>query len=97
MTRSHWFAACLGAALLGGCSKDSAHETAAMADAGAAMGAVPDASAALPSAMASGSAAPEIEDTPPTERRAEGKAVSEITRANYKSELTKIEKELGSP
>ena len=87
-----------GAAVLGGCGKETARETAGTADSGTVM--IP-ASASSPLASARGalsaSAGPEAEDEPPTERRAERKAVNEINHANYKSEMSKIEKELGSP
>jgi hypothetical protein len=51
--------------------------------------------ASVASAAPSASAAPD--DTPPTEEKADRKAAREITNANYKAELTKIEKEIGAP
>jgi hypothetical protein len=43
------------------------------------------------------SATPEPADVPPTEQKADGKAAREITPANYKAELAKVQKEIGGP
>jgi hypothetical protein len=40
---------------------------------------------------------PEPEEEPPNEQQAAEKAAREIKKANYKSELTKIAKEIGEP
>jgi hypothetical protein len=84
----------LGAAgaLFLGCEKKS--EPSAT---GAPEAAVASAAPSVASAAPSASAAPEKPDEPPTEVRAERKAATEITKANYKAELTKIEKEIGPP
>jgi hypothetical protein len=90
-TRIAVIALCAMGALLLGCEKKT--ETAA----GSAEGAPPPAasSATVASAAPSASAAPVVPDEPPTEARAERKAATEITKANYKAELAKVEKEIG--
>ena len=52
-------------------------------------------SAASTPAPASAAPSADISDTPPSEARAEARAATEITKANYKAELTKVEKEIG--
>lgn len=96
MNRPIMMASLAGALWLAACGKES-HETAAP-DAGPSMALeAPSASIhSAPSASASATAT-EVPDEPPTERRAERKAATEITRSNYKTELSKIEKEVGSP
>ncbi len=83
-----------------GCGKQKTAESAGAGDADVAI-VTTAASAVAPSPAATASAAPSAttaaEETLPTERRAERKAANEITHGNYKSELAKIEKELGAP
>jgi hypothetical protein len=97
MNSVRWTVLVLAAIAATGCEKK---ESAVEADAGhlavasASASAAPSASAAASATAAASAFTP---DTPPAERKAEGKAVREITKANYKGELTKIEKEIGSP
>ena len=80
---------------LAGCSKTSSSE--ATVDAGQAAGASAIASVSAPVASPSAAATEDFDTPPPSEKKADHKAAREITKANYKAELTKIEKEIGSP
>ena len=52
---------------------------------------------AIAKAVAPAAPPSEPADSPPTEQKADNKAAREISPTNYKTELTKLEKEIGSP
>jgi hypothetical protein len=84
--------------LVVGCSKPSTEGAeGGTAAASSASGAAAAASASAAAAASASAAAAEPEDEPPNEHKADGKASREITKANYKTELTKMEKEIGNP
>lgn len=84
----------LGAMSLVACSKSSTAESAA-GDAGHAMTAPSGSAATAPSSVASTNPGPD--EYPPSEKKADRKATKEISAANYKTELTKMDKEIGNP
>jgi hypothetical protein len=85
----------VAAASVGACGKSETPEAPGATDPAPALASAPR---SVAFAAASATVPPAVtQQEPPSEERAGQKAANEITKANYKSELTKIEKEIGGP